>query len=86
MTDTTEPRDDQEVAARALDKLAAFVASLDDDERSVIAALLAPGVATAYAEPDKEVVGFEMGGWSPDRLPESLATQVRGKGIRVQFD
>jgi N-acyl-D-aspartate/D-glutamate deacylase len=48
--------------------------------------LLAPGVANAYSETEGEVVGFEMGTWSPDRLPKSLATQIRDKGLRVEFD
>jgi hypothetical protein len=91
MSDTTEhdsqDAGDDETAARVLEKLRTFVASLDDDERAVLAALLAPGVASAYADPDREVVGFTMeGGWSPDRLPESLASHIRGKGIRVEFD
>jgi len=87
MTDLPEhdhPNDGStETAARVLEKLRVFVASLDDDERAVLAALLAPGVASAYIESD--VVGFGMG-WSPDRLPESLATQIRDKGLRVEFD
>lgn len=83
-TDAADAAD--ETAARVLEKLRSFVAALDDDERAMLAALLAPGVATAYAESDGEVVGFGMGPWSPDRLPESLATQIRGKGLRVEFD
>ena len=43
-----EVPDDDAVASRLLEKLRAFVGSLDDDERAVMAALLAPGVASAY--------------------------------------
>jgi hypothetical protein len=91
MTDTTDQTDrtpdSGDTAARVLEKLRTFVASLDTDERAIMAALLAPGVAHAYAEPEGEVVGFTMGaGWSPDRLPDSLTSQIRDKGLRVEFD
>jgi hypothetical protein len=81
-TDTTE----DEVATRALAKLRDFVATLEPAERSVVAALLAPGVANAYAEPEEEVVAFSAQRWTPERLPASLAEQVRGRRVRVEFD
>ncbi len=82
----TDPSSTDPTAERALGKLRTFVAALDDDERAVVAALLAPGVASAYAEPDADVVGFEMTGWSPERLPDSLAARIRAQHIRVEFD
>lgn len=86
--DQTYPTDgasDDEAAARVLEKVRGFVSSLDRDERAVFAALLAPGVASAYS-PDTEVAGFAMDDWSPDRLPDALRSQVREQHIRVEFD
>jgi hypothetical protein len=82
--------DDDAVAARLLDKLRRFVGSLDDDERAVMAALLAPGVASAYDEDDyePEVVGFSMATvpWQPERLPDSLAGRIRQQHLRIEHD
>jgi hypothetical protein len=83
--------DDDAVAARLLDKLRTFVGSLDDDERTVMAALLAPGVASAYTAPapEPEVVGFGMSSaapWQPERLPDSLTGRIRDQRLRVEFD
>jgi hypothetical protein len=71
-------------AQRLLDKLKAFAESLDDEERAVLAALVAPAVALAYSEPDVE--GYDFGGgvgWRPEALPESLAEAVRGRDLRI---
>jgi hypothetical protein len=82
--------DDDAVATRLLEKLRAFVGALDDDERAVMAALLAPGVASAYTEPEPEpeVVGFGMGTavWQPERLPDSLTGRIRDQHLRIEFD
>jgi hypothetical protein len=82
--------DDDAVATRLLEKLRAFVGALDDEERAVMAALLAPGVASAYTqpEPEPEVVGFGMGTsvWQPERLPESLTGRIRDQHLRIEFD
>jgi hypothetical protein len=83
--------DPDDVAARALDKLRAFIATLDDDERAVMAALLAPGVASAYDE-EPEVVGFSAEvaapgvGWRPERLSDALSAQVRDRHLRIEHD
>ncbi|MCB0993710.1 MAG: hypothetical protein KDB21_01370, partial [Acidimicrobiales bacterium] len=70
MNDETGAADEGTAAAQLLDKLRAFVAGLDDDERALFATLLAPGVAQAYAPDDEdEVVGFGSA-WLPQRLPE----------------
>jgi hypothetical protein len=89
-----EVPDDDAVATRLLDKLRAFVGSLDDEERAVMAALLAPGVASAYTapepepEPEPEVVGFGMSAtvWQPERLPMSLTGRIRDQHLRIEFD
>lgn len=73
----------QETAERLLDKVRGFVDTLDDDERAVFAALVAPGVAQAYRSED-DVVGFGEVGWSPDALPESLVRVLREQGVRVE--
>ena len=73
---------DAEAAARLLDKLRAFVTDeLDDDERAMLAVLLAPGVAMAF--PDDEVVGFSAD-WRTAALPEALAERLRAGGLRVE--
>lgn len=73
---------DPAVASAALGKLRVFVESLDDDERAVLAALLAPAVAQAYGE-EAEVVGFTAQDWLPTRLPDVLADEVRSHGWRI---
>jgi hypothetical protein len=91
MSDATDPgpSDPEAVAERVLEKLRAFIATLDDDERAVLAALLAPGVASAYDE-EPEVVGFSAEvadaevGWRPERLSDALAAQVRDRHLRIE--
>ena len=84
MTDETTPggAGDTAAAARLLEKLRGFVAEqLDEDERALLAVLLAPGVAMAY--PDDEVVGFSVD-WRASALPEALAVTLREGGLRVE--
>ena len=70
-------------ADRLMDKLRAFVSNeLSDDERTLFAALIAPGVAQAYVE--EEVQGFAMTDWSPSALPSALAEAIRLRNIRVE--
>ena len=54
---------------------------LDEEERQLFAALLAPGVAQATVE--SEVAGFTMVEWPADAFPEALGRALRGAGIRV---
>ena len=68
-------------AERLLEKVSEFVRGLDEDERMLFAALVAPGVAEAYGEPDVE--GFGLIGWRPADLPEALSAAVRRRRIRV---
>jgi len=87
--DIAEVPDDDDVAARLLGKLRVFVGSLDDDERAVMAALLAPGVASAYVEEDEpDVVGFGMASvpWRPGRLPDTLSGRIREQHLRIEHD
>lgn len=86
------PADDQATVSAALGKLRAFVEGLPPAERQVLAALLAPAVASAY-EPSADdlehaehgdhgdVVGFsmrtELDSWTPRELPVALADQIR---------
>ena len=90
MSESTPASSADLAADRVLDKLRVFVASLDDDERAVLAALLAPGVASAYTDPadaeQQEVVGFGLTTWAPENLPDSLSARVRTKRVRVEFD
>jgi hypothetical protein len=73
----------QETAERVLDKVRGFMETLDEDERAVFAALVAPGVAQAYRA-EEDVVGFGEVGWSPNALPQSLVTALRERGVRVE--
>ena len=72
-----------EAAARLLEKLRTFVAEqLDEEERALLAVLLAPGVAMAYPD-DADVVGFSVD-WRANALPEALAVKLREGGLRVE--
>jgi len=62
-------------------KLREFVAGLDDEERNVFAALIGPGVAAAYRDPD-EVEAYTLS-WEPTRLPDHLAAAIRAKALRI---
>lgn len=74
------PTDD--AAVRLLAKLRQFVTDeLDDDERALLAVLLAPGVARAY--PADDVVGFAVD-WDANALPHALAEALRDGGLRVE--
>jgi hypothetical protein len=71
-----------ESAARLLEKLRAFVTDeLDEEERELLAVLLAPGVAKAFA--DDEVTGFSAD-WRTTALPDALAETLRRGGLHVE--
>jgi hypothetical protein len=73
---------DATAADRLLDKVRHFVAdTLDEDERALFAALIAPGVARAYSG---EVETFGVAGWAPADLPDALAEALREGGVRVE--
>lgn len=72
-------------AERLLERLRDFVTTLDDEERALFAALIAPAVTQAHADAD-DVVGFgtsDEAAWSPRALPSSLVTAIRGHDVRV---
>jgi hypothetical protein len=72
-----------EAAARLLEKLRKFIATeLDEQERALFAALVAPGIARAHAEP--EVEGFGLSGWATADLPNELSSSLRRDGVRVE--
>lgn len=68
-------------ARRMLEKVKGFVAELDDEERSLFAALVAPGVARAYGT--DETSGFGLVDWRPDAVPSSLVDALRAEGVRI---
>lgn len=73
---------EDDVVATMLAKIREFVArELDEEERMLFAALLAPGVAQAYGE--TEVGGFAMVDWSAAGFPDALGRALRQAGIRV---
>ena len=70
-------------AERLVEKIRAFVAEqLDDEERQLFAALIAPGLARAYEDP--EVAGFDMIDWESRPLPRALGEALRRANIRVE--
>jgi hypothetical protein len=78
-------------AARLLDRLRWLAAQLDSEERALLAALLAPGVALAYQEDSKATLfgGSPTTGdvgWSPDRLPAHLRNAIRRRDLRIVED
>jgi hypothetical protein len=72
-------------ATRLLSRLSAFAQGLDDEERALLAALLAPGLAKAWQD-EEDVTGFGFGSvtWLPERLPDLLQRAVREQGLNVQ--
>ena len=87
--DATTVQPEDAATGRALDKLRTFIGTLPDEERTVLAALLAPGVASAYLErplSEGDVVGFAMTDWRPERLPDSLAARIRSQHVCVEFE
>lgn len=74
---------DDDAATRLLHRLAAFARELDDDERALLAALLAPGVARAWDD-EVDVMGFGSTDWLPERLPDELQRAVRDQDLRIE--
>lgn len=61
-------------ATRLLAKLAAFIESCDEEERALLAMLLAPGLGEVYDGED-DVRGFVMSS-EPGEEPRSLASAL----------
>ena len=73
---------DRAAAERLLDKLRDLVEHrLDEDERALFAALLAPGLEQAYGS--GEVEGFSAD-WSPTTLPNALSDAIRDRQVRIE--
>jgi len=73
---------DRAAAERLLDKLRDLVDThLDEDERSLFAALLAPGIAQAYG--GAEVEGFALD-WTPGSLPTALVEALEDRQVRIE--
>lgn len=71
-----------DAATRLIAKLRTFATeTLDEEERSFLALLLAPGIERAYGDAD-EVRGFGVEEWSGASLAEAVAA-LRAAGVRV---
>lgn len=80
-----EDTSDQTILAahRLLDKVSGFVATLDDHERALMAALLAPGIDAAWNDTSADDdAGFRLT-WTPRRLPAHLVDAVRKAEFRI---
>jgi hypothetical protein len=73
----------EDPATRLLARLLAFARELDDEERALLAALLAPGLARVWQD-EEDVSGFGSVTWLPERLPEELHRAVREHGLRIE--
>lgn len=72
-----------EAAERLLEKLRKFITTeLDEQERALFAALVAPGIARTHAE--TEVAGFGVSGWATADLPSELSSTLQRGGVRVE--
>jgi hypothetical protein len=75
---------ESEASDRLIEKIRWFVREhLDEQERALFGALLAPGIAAAYRDASTEVEGFVLTDWAPGSIPEDLARSLRVKGLRV---
>ncbi len=74
--------DPDESANTMLEKVRHFVTTLDERERALFAALVAPGIAAAWAD-DDEVEGFGTE-WSSSRVQDHLHEAVRRHDIRIE--
>jgi len=73
---------DRSAAERLLDKLRDLVEHhLDDDERALFAALIAPGLQQAYATPEVEGFGAD---WSTTTLPTALVDAIQDRQVRIE--
>ncbi|MFA5565540.1 MAG: hypothetical protein WC184_07335 [Acidimicrobiia bacterium] len=87
MSDDDEPLEDKTDAAQnMLAKLRRFMdEELQPDERQALSALLAPGIASVYKDPeDDEVTGFQVTSWLPEALPNYLSQAVRVRSWHVE--
>lgn len=86
MTNADHDADELDAAESLLAKLRLFIRrELDPVERSLLAALLAPGVAAAYGS-DDDVVGLAAAHEGAVPLPEHLARVIRVQGLAIDRD
>lgn len=79
-----EPAVADDPARQLLDKVRRFAREeLTDEERSLFAALIGPGVAQAHVSSD-DVVGFGSASWMPEALPERLSDEIRARDLRIE--
>ena len=71
-----------EAAERLIEKVRTFAESLDEVERPLFAALIAPGVAAAWSDSD-EVEGFGSA-WSATRVQRYLQSAIRNQNLRIE--
>lgn len=82
-TGVDEPMSDSEDAATAvIEKVRRFIETLDDAERQVFAAMLAPAVSEAWAD-EPEVAGFD-GAWTPTRVRDHLNRAIRDQRFVIE--
>jgi hypothetical protein len=75
---------ESDASDRLIEKIRWFAREhLDEEERALFGALLAPGIAAAYRDASTEVEGFVLTDWAPGSIPEDLARRLREKGVRV---
>ncbi|HEX6477025.1 MAG TPA: hypothetical protein VF005_07095 [Acidimicrobiales bacterium] len=73
-----------EASVRLIGKIRRFVhEELDEEERVLFGALVAPGIAAAYKNASSEVEGFVLTDWATGSIPADLARGLREEGIRV---
>lgn len=66
-----------------LAKVRRFVTEeLDETERAMFAALVAPAIARIWEEKE-EVEAYQLQTWSPAALPDALRSALREGGVRV---
>lgn len=71
-----------DTAERLLEKVRHFADSLEDEERPMFAALIAPGVAAAWNDED-DVAGFGVA-WQPSQVQDHLREAIRTRNLRVE--
>jgi hypothetical protein len=75
---------ESDASGRLIEKIRRFVREqLDEEERVLFGALVAPGIAAAYRDASTEVEGFVLTDWAPSSIPDDLARKLREKGIRI---
>ena len=64
-----------------IDKLKSFAETLEDDERQLLAALLAPSIDSAWGDPEFSGLSGE---WAPTAHTDQQGSAVRARNLRVE--